>query len=214
MNKYIRWIKLGLFVLCLVPVAGLAWLYYNTTHGLEPDLGANPLEYLTHGTGTWTINFIMLTLCITPARKLLGMPWLIQMRKMLGLFAFFYGCLHFTCWLWFDKQFIWSDMGADILKRKFVTAGMVALALMLPLALTSTTWAIRKMGGKRWQALHRLIYVTGIAAVIHYIWLVKADLKAPLQYAAIVAVLLGYRVFEWARKRSAASANRPAPQAG
>ncbi len=204
--KRIGWIKFALFLLCLVPVARLAWRFYNTTHGLEPDLGANPLEFLTHSTGDWTINFILLTLAITPARKLLNQPWLIQLRKTLGNFAFFYGCLHFTTWLWFDKQFIWADMGADILKRKFVTAGMVALLLMLPLALTSTTWAIRKLGGKRWQALHRLIYITGIAAVIHYIWLVKADLKFPLEYAAILTVLLGYRVYEWAKKRNAASA--------
>lgn len=214
MTKYMGWIKTVVFLLCLVPVGGLAYLFYNTTHELEPNLGANPLEYLTHGTGDWTLYFILLTLAITPLRKVLNQPWLIQLRKMLGLFAFFYGCLHFTCWLWFDKQFVWSDMFADVLKRKFVTAGMLALLLMLPLAVTSTTWAIRKMGGKNWSALHRLVYITGIAAVVHYIWLVKADLTKPLEYTAILAVLLGYRVVEWAKKRASRSGQKAVPQAG
>ena len=200
--KNVRWIKLALFFICLIPVARLGLQFYHD------DLGANPLEFITHATGDWTIRFILITLAITPLRKLLKQPWLIQLRKMLGLYAFFYGTLHLFTYLWFDKQFVFADMLDDVLKRKFITAGMVAFVLMIPLALTSTTWAIRKLGGKRWQALHRLIYVTGIAAVIHYIWLVKADLRLPLMYAGILAVLLGYRVVEWAKKRVAAGKSK------
>ena len=203
--KNMRWIKLGVFVVCLLPLARLGWQLYNQLNGLPDDLGANPLEYLTHATGDWTIRFILLTLAVTPIRKLLKQPWLIQLRKMLGLYAFFYGFLHLMTYVWFDKQFDYHEMLVDVLKRKFITAGMLAFVLMIPLALTSTTWAIRKLGGKRWQALHRLIYVTGIAAVVHYIWLVKADLRLPLMYTGILVLLLGYRVYEWWGKRTAAT---------
>ena len=203
--KNIRWIKAVVLVALLVPLGLLAWRGYNTSQGLTPDLGANPLEFITHNTGDWTIRLVMITLAVTPVRKLLKQPWLIQLRKMFGLFAFFYGTLHLFTYLWFDKQFDFHEMFVHIVKRRFITMGMLAFALMIPLALTSTTWAIRKLGGKRWQALHRLIYVTGMAAVVHYIWLVKADLRYPLMYAGILAVLLGYRVVEWARKRASSA---------
>jgi len=197
-----RYFKPVLFLACLIPLARLAWL------GLHDGLGANPIEFITHSTGDWTLRFLLITLAITPLRKLTRQYWLIGWRRMLGLFAFFYGTLHLTTWLWLDKFFNPHEMLADIVKRRFITAGMTGFALMIPLALTSTRWAIRKLGGKRWQMLHRLIYASAAAGVIHYIWLVKADLRKPLEYALVLGVLLGYRVVVWlvARVKSLAPA--------
>ncbi|HEX9842704.1 MAG TPA: protein-methionine-sulfoxide reductase heme-binding subunit MsrQ, partial [bacterium] len=161
------------------------------------DLGANPIEVITHATGDWILRFLLITLAITPLRRLTRQPWLIRFRRMLGLFAFFYGCLHFTTYIWLDQFFDWANIVKDVQKRPFITAGFTGFVLMLPLAVTSTAWAVRKLGGKRWQWLHRLIYVSATAGVIHYIWLVKADLTLPLTYAAILAVLLLYRLAAW-----------------
>src|SRR5215831_128266 len=183
----VRWFKVVVFLACLGPLARLGWKAYS---GM---LGANPIEFITHSTGDWTLIFLLVTLAVTPLRKLTRQYWLISYRRMLGLFAFFYGCLHLTIWLVLDKSFDVHEMLVDIGKRKYITAGMTGFALMIPLALTSTKWSIRKLGGKRWQALHRLIYFSAIAGVIHYIWLVKADLKKPLEYAAVLGVLLVYR---------------------
>ena len=183
--------KISVFLACLAPAAWLAW------RGFHSDLGANPIEAITHFTGDCTLIFLLITLAISPLRRITRQFWLIRFRRMLGLYAFFYGSLHLMTWVWLDKFFEVHEMLADIAKRKFITAGMTAFALMIPLALTSTQWSIRKLGGKRWQALHRLIYVSAIVAVIHYIWLVKADLKKPLEYAAVLAILLGYRVGAW-----------------
>jgi sulfoxide reductase heme-binding subunit YedZ len=196
-----RYFKPAVFLACLAPLGMLVWRAFHA------DLGANPIEFITHATGDWTIRFLLITLAITPLRRLTRQYWLISWRRMLGLFAFFYGTLHLMTWLWLDKFFNLHEMGADIVKRRFITAGMTGLALMIPLAVTSTRWAIRKLGGKRWQALHRLIYASATAGVIHYIWLVKADLKKPLQYAAILGVLLGYRIAAWlvARTKKASS---------
>ena len=191
----IRWIKIPVFLVCLVPLGLLAWKGF---HGM---LGANPIEVITHATGDWTMRFLLITLAVTPLRKLLGTPSLIRFRRMFGLYAFFYGCLHFMTWLWLDKFFDWHEMWADILKRRFITVGMLGLLLLLPLAITSTAGWIRRLGGKNWQRLHRLIYVTAICGVIHYIWLVKADLRKPLQYAAILGVLLLYRAGAWLAPR-------------
>ena len=191
-----RYFKPVLFLACLAPLARLAW------RGFHADLGANPIEAITHGTGDWTLRFLLLTLSITPLRKITRQYWLINWRRMLGLFAFFYGTLHLMTWLWLDKFFDVHEMWADIVKRKFITAGMTAFALMIPLALTSTKWSIRKLGGKRWQALHRLIYFSAVVGVIHYIWLVKADLKKPLEYAALLGVLVLYRLVAWIASRS------------
>jgi sulfoxide reductase heme-binding subunit YedZ len=187
----LRYFKPVIFLTCLVPLAVLAW------RGFHRDLGANPIEKITHATGDWTMRFLLITLLITPLRRLTRQYWLIGLRRMFGLFAFFYGTLHLMTWLWLDKFFDVHEMLADIAKRRFITAGMTAFALMIPLALTSTKWAIRKLGGKRWQALHRLIYFSAAAGVIHYIWLVKADLKKPLQYGVILAVLMAYRLVAW-----------------
>ncbi len=193
-----RYFKPVLFLACLVPVARLAWL------GVHGGLGANPIEFITHSTGDWTLTFLLVTLSVTPLRKLTRQYWLISFRRMLGLFAFFYGVLHLMTYVWLDKFFDVHEMLHDIAKRKFITMGMTAFTLMIPLALTSTKWSIRRLG-KRWQMLHRLIYFSAAAGVIHYIWLVKADLKKPLEYAAVLGVMLVYRVVAWLVGRKATS---------
>ena len=165
--------------------------------GFQHSLGANPIEVITHSTGDWTIRFLLITLAVTPLRRLLNQAWLIRFRRMFGLFAFFYGSLHFLTYIWLDKFFDVHEMLADVLKRRFITVGLLGFLLLIPLALTSTAWSIRRLGGKRWQALHRLIYATAVLGVIHYLWLVKADRTKPLQYGAILGVLLGYRAVVW-----------------
>jgi len=191
-EKTIKALKVGAFLLSLGPLATLGWKAY------QGNLGANPIDVITRSTGRWTLTFLLITLSVTPVRKLAGMPWLIRFRRPLGLFAFFYGTLHLTTYVWLDKFFDVHEMLHDILKRRFITAGLTAFTLMLPLALTSTTWSIRRLGGKRWSALHRLIYFSAAAGVIHFIWLVKADLRRPLTYGAVLAVLLAYRMVVWA----------------
>ena len=193
MNRYFKPI---VFLACLVPLGRLAWL------GFHKGLGANPIEFITHSTGDWTLTFLLVTLSITPLRRLTRQYWLISFRRMLGLFAFFYGSLHLMTYVWLDKFFDVHEMLHDIAKRRFITAGMTAFTLMIPLALTSTKWSIRKLG-KRWQVLHRLIYFSATAGVIHYIWLVKADLKKPLEYAFVLAVLILYRIVAWLGSRAA-----------
>jgi len=185
--KATGWSKLVVFPVCLIPVA---YLGVGAYHG---DLGANPLEVITHTTGDWTIRFLLITLCVTPLRQLTKHYWMIQYRRMFGLFAFFYGTLHLTTYLWFDKFFSWPAILEDIGKRKFITVGFLGFVLMIPLAVTSTKGMIRRLG-KRWTAIHRLIYASAAAGVIHYYWLVKADHRLPLTYGAILAVLLAYRV--------------------
>jgi len=187
----LRYFKPVIFLACLAPLGSLAW------RGFHAQLGANPIEAITHGTGDWTLRFLLITLAVTPLRKLTRQYWLIGLRRMFGLFAFFYGTLHLMTYVWLDKFFDVHEMLADIAKRRYITAGMTAFALMIPLALTSTKWSIRKLGGKRWQALHRLIYFSAAAGVIHYIWLVKADLTKPLRYAAVLGGLLLYRLVAW-----------------
>ncbi|HEY6253730.1 MAG TPA: protein-methionine-sulfoxide reductase heme-binding subunit MsrQ [Candidatus Angelobacter sp.] len=191
-EKLIRTLKLLGFLLCLGPGAVLVW------KGFHDRLGANPVDVITRTTGRWTLTFLLVALSVTPLRKLLRMPWLIRFRRMLGLFAFFYGSLHLMTYVWLDKFFDFPMMFHDIAKRRFITAGLTAWTLMLPLALTSTSGWIRRLGGKRWQNLHRLIYFSAAAGVIHFIWLVKADLRRPLTYGAILAALLTYRVVVWA----------------
>jgi len=202
-----RWVKWIVFLAGLAPALWLAWQTWNS------NLTANPLEYITHFTGDWTIRLIVVTLAVTPLRKLLRLPDLIRFRRMIGLYAFFYGCLHFLTWLWLDKLFDIQEMLKDVAKRRFITAGMAALLSMLPLALTSTTGWIRRLGGKRWQRLHRLVYFTGVAAVVHYYWLVKSDIRLPLLYGALVALALGYRVVASLLARQRRPARKPAPSA-
>jgi methionine sulfoxide reductase heme-binding subunit len=191
----VRRFKPFVFLACLLPLARLGWKAYM---GL---LGANPIEVITHSTGDWTLLFLLITLAVTPLRRLSGQPWLIRYRRMFGLFAFFYVTLHFLTYIWLDKFFNVQDMLADIAKRKFITVGFTGFVLLIPLALTSTSGWIRRLGGKRWQALHRLIYAAAICGVIHYLWLVKADIRKPLQYGTVLAVLLGYRLVSWAVPR-------------
>jgi len=203
----LRITKVLIFLAALVPLERLAWKAFHD------GLGANPVEVITHSTGDWTLILILTTLSITPLRKLTKQYWLIGVRRMIGLFAFFYGCLHFTTYIWLDKSFDVHEMIKDVYKRPFITAGFTAFVLMIPLALTSTKGWIRRLG-KNWQRLHRLIYVTGIAAVIHYIWLVKADLRKPLQYAFVLGVLLLYRLVVWiseARRKMTPTARNPRP---
>jgi len=195
-ENLVRVLKVMVFVLCLGPVAVLTW------KGFHDLLGANPVDVITRTTGRWTLTFLLITLGITPLRRLTGMPWMIRFRRMVGLYAFFYGCLHLTTYVWLDKFFDVHEMLHDILKRRFITAGMTAWLLMLPLALTSTTGWIRRLGGKRWQKLHRLIYFSAAAGVIHFIWLVKADLRKPLTYGAVLVALLAYRTIMWAVARA------------
>ncbi len=204
-------LKVIVFLAALIPLARLGWKAYRDM------LGANPIEVITHSTGDWTLIFLLLTLSITPLRRLSGLHWLIRFRRMLGLFAFFYGGLHFTTYIWLDKFFDLHEMLADVAKRKFITVGFTAFILMIPLALTSTQGMIRRLG-KRWTMLHRLIYISAIAGVIHYWWLVKADVRKPAYYAAVLAVLLGYRFIETQRKKTISSRStitrRPEPVPG
>ncbi len=201
-----RWLKIPLFVLCLAPALLLVW------KALHQDLGPNPIEFITHATGDWTLRFLAITLAVTPLRRLLGLPDLIRFRRMLGLFAFFYGCLHFMTYLWLDKFFDFHEIAKDVWKRPFITAGFVGFVAMIPLALTSTAGWIRRLGGHRWQMLHRLIYVSACAGVIHYYWLVKSDVRLPLLYGSIVLLLLAERAVAAFRK-SAANRLRSAPVA-
>jgi methionine sulfoxide reductase heme-binding subunit len=188
-----RWIillKIVIWALCLSPVSLLAW---KATHDL---LGANPLSEITLTTGHWTLYLLLTTLAISPVRKITGLNWLIRFRRLMGLFAFVYGCLHLMTYLWFDKAFDVHEIVKDIYKRPFITAGMTAWLLMLPLALTSTGASIRWLGGKRWQKLHRLIYFSAIAGVVHFWWLVKRDLTRPEIMAAILTLLLAFRIID------------------
>jgi len=200
-----RWTKVLVFVACLAPLFWVCWRAYNQ------NLTANPIEYITHFTGDWTLRFLVITLAVTPLRKLLALPDLIRFRRMVGLYAFFYGFLHFITYIWLDKFFDLAEMLKDVVKRPYITAGFTAFLAMLPLAVTSTTGWIRRMGGKRWQMLHRLVYLSAVAGVIHYYWLVKSDIRQPALYGVLVGILLGYRAIVWARNRSPRPAvKRPA----
>jgi sulfoxide reductase heme-binding subunit YedZ len=186
-----KWAKVALFLLCLAPLFGLIW------RALHNHLTANPIEFITHVTGDWTMRLLIITLAVTPLRKILHQPQLIRFRRMLGLFAFFYACLHFGTWIGLDKFFDLAEMWKDVEKRRFITVGFTGFVLMIPLAITSTSGWIRRLGGKRWQMLHRAIYFSAIAGVIHYCWLVKSDLRKPLQYAFLVGILLAWRLGAW-----------------
>lgn len=191
----LRLSKIAIFLAALIPLGRLGW---KALHG---GLGANPIEFITHSTGDWTLILVLTTLSITPLRRLTRQYWLIAVRRMIGLFAFFYGTLHFLTYIWLDKFFDVHEMVKDIAKRPFITVGFSAFVLMIPLALTSTAASVRRLGGKNWQRLHRLIYLTGILGVVHYLWLVKADRHKPLEYGAALALLLLYRVLAWASER-------------
>jgi sulfoxide reductase heme-binding subunit YedZ len=189
---------------CFAPIPWLAWSLFNG------DLGANPIEALIRQLGVWGLRFILLSLAITPAARILRMPRLIRFRRTVGLFAFAYVLLHWTSYIGLDQIFDWGAIGKDILKRPFITIGMTSFVLLIPLAVTSTNAAIRKLGPVRWRRLHRLIYVIAPLGVLHYYMLVKADHRPPLIYAAILAVLLGWRIWGWARKANRKTESRRA----
>jgi len=203
-DGYMRTAKVVIFALCLAPLGLLLW------RGTHNGLGANPIEFITHATGDWTLRFLVLTLAVTPVRKLLGRPQLVRFRRMLGLFAFFYGCLHLVTYVWLDKFFDVAAMLEDVAKRRFITVGFTAFVLLVPLALTSTAGWIRRLGGRRWQALHRLIYVSAVAAVVHYYWLVKSDVRLPVFYGAVVGMLLLWRAIN-RRQAPPVRTTQPAP---
>lgn len=194
------------FLAALIPLALLA------LDGLQGNLGANPIEKITHQTGLGTLILLLATLSITPLRRITGIQWLIQYRRMIGLFAFFYGFLHFMTYVWLDQFFDIHSIINDVYKRPFITAGFTAFVLLIPLAITSTKGWIRRLG-KRWQFLHRLIYVSACAGVIHFIWLVKADLREPLIYATIFGALMVFRAWFWVEKRRRTSPQAPHPVA-
>ncbi|ABF40011.1 Ferric reductase-like transmembrane subunit [Candidatus Koribacter versatilis Ellin345] len=199
-------IKPLVFIACLMPVANMAF------GGFRAQLGANPIEAITHETGDWTMILIMTTLAITPLRRITGISELISFRRMIGLFAFFYGTLHFLTYIWLDKFFDMHEIVKDVYKRPFITAGFTAFVLMIPLALTSTKGWIRRLG-KKWTALHRLIYGTALAGVVHYIWLTKRDEAKPFMYAVILAALMLWRAWAWWEKRRKVSGARVAEAA-
>jgi methionine sulfoxide reductase heme-binding subunit len=189
-TQFIRFVgKPAVFLAALVPAALLV------RDGLAGDLGANPIDKITDVTGIWGLRFVLITLAVTPLRRFTGWNPLVRFRRMLGLFAFFYATLHFSTWLVLDQFFAWDFILADIAKRPFITVGFLAFVMMVPLALTSTAGWIRRLGGKRWNLLHRLIYITGVAAVLHYWWLVKVIETPQIVYAAIVTFLLAARIW-------------------
>ena len=186
-----RVVKPILFLLALLPLAYIVWAVVT-----DPDqLGANPINEVEHFTGRWALRFLALTLAITPLRKLLHVGELAKYRRMLGLFAFFYATVHLTTWVAVDMELDTGDMWHDVVKHKYITIGMAAWLMLLPLAITSTKGWIRRLGGRRWQRLHRLAYLAASAAIVHFVWAVKKDITEPLLYGAIIAALLGYRAW-------------------
>lgn len=191
----LSWLKPAVFLACLVPLAQLAFNAYTG------DLGANPIETITRFTGSWSLIILIASLAVTPLRRITGRNELIKLRRMLGLFAFFYAALHFATYMVLDLYFDFPAILKDILKRPYITVGFTALVLMIPLAVTSTAGMIRRLG-KRWQQLHYLVYVIAVLGVVHFYWLVKADISRPVQYGAVLALLLAYRlVVKWAPHR-------------
>lgn len=195
-------IKAAVFVLCLFPLGLLVW------RAIQGQLTANPIEFISHTTGWWTLTFLMITLSVTPLRRLLELPWLLRLRRMLGLYAFFYACLHFLTWLVLDQFFDWEAILKDIVKRPYITVGFTAFVLLLPLAATSTNAMVRRLGAKRWQALHRLVYVIATLGVVHFLWLVKKDIREPALFGVVLAVLLGVRVIYYLRRRAPSASSR------
>ena len=186
--KDTRFAQLAIFINSAVPLTLLAWDWYHHR------LGANPTEFATRTTGVLTLLFLILSLAVTPLRKSLGLPWMIKFRRLLGLYGFFYGCVHLLTYVWFDKFFGVGLIFEDIAKRPYITIGMASFLMLVPLALTSTKKSIKRLGGKRWNRIHSLVYVAAIGGVIHYYMLVKADTREPIMFGGVVAALLGYRV--------------------
>jgi sulfoxide reductase heme-binding subunit YedZ len=213
MNRILisKWAKVVVFLLCLAPLGIIAG------EGFTGGWGANPTQFLEHATGDWILRFLAMTLAVSPLRKIkiLGLTQLIRFRRMLGLFAFFYAFVHFSLYLGLDQLLDFRSVWLDIAKRPYITVGFTGFVLMIPLAITSTAGMVRRMGYRRWQMLHRLIYVSAVAGVIHFYWLVKSDVHLPLIYAGIMAVLLGWRLYAWysdrGRKPARGTPARKAP---
>ena len=192
-NKIIDRMKIGVFLLALVPLAKLGiGAYFDS-------LGANPIEKITRTTGYWTLTLLLISLTITPLRRFSGWLWLMRLRRMLGLFVFFYGSLHFLTYLVLDQFFDWVSIVNDVVKRPYITVGFPAFILLIPLAITSNNRMIKLLGGKRWLLLHRLVYLCAVGGVVHYWWLVKKDLTNPLTFALLLSLLLGIRLIYWLR---------------
>jgi len=191
--------KVAIFALALLPFARMVWLTVT-------DQLVEPLEFITRGTGDWVLYFLCITLAVTPLRRLSGWNWLLRLRRMLGLFAFFYACLHFLTFLWFDHFFDLAEMFRDVLKRPFITVGFIAFVLLVPLALTSTNAMIKRLGGKRWQWLHRLVYLVAPLGILHFWWMKagKNNFTEPIIFGLVVAVLLGARLY-WSRAKAVAA---------
>jgi len=181
-------IKAALFVLALLPAVRLVVAAFTG------GLGVNPIEFVTRSTGTWTLSLLLITLSVTPLRRITGWHWLVRLRRMLGLFAFFYACLHFLTYVWLDQFFDMAAIVRDVVKRPFITVGFAAFVLLIPLAATSTNAMIRRLGGKAWQRLHYLVYPIATLGVVHYWWLVKRDVTQPMLFAFGLAILLAFRI--------------------
>jgi len=194
-----RIVKPLLFGICLLPLVVL----------LFSDLGANPVEALTHATGDWALRFLLITLAINPLRRVSGWGDLVRLRRMLGLYAFFYACLHVVIYAGLDLGLQWERIWDDVLKRPYITVGFSVFVMLIPLALTSTNGMMRRLGGRRWRRLHRLVYPAAVGAVLHFLWLVKADLREPLMYFALLLLLFTARLLPWWRKRFALRATAP-----
>jgi len=204
MPKLNRWqiLKAAVFVACLLPTAWIGRALWLTVQGFDGGLSANPIKDVTEFTGLWTLRFLMITLAITPLRRITGLSSLIRFRRMLGLFTFFQGVLHWITYIWLDQFFMWGEIAKDIVKRPFITSGMLGFTLMIPLAITSTRKWIARLGGSRWQKIHRLIYISAVAGVVHYYFFVKSDIFYPLAYGLLVTVLLGFRGWHAIRTRT------------
>lgn len=207
-RKTRRALKVLVWGICLSPLGMLLYQFRSD------DLGANPISYVTNVLGDTTLRILLASLAMTPLRLMFGISWQMSLRRLLGLFAFFYAALHFTTWIAVDHFFAWPEMLADIRKRPYITVGFTALVLLMPLAATSTTRMVKRLGGRNWQRLHRLVYVIGILAILHFLWLAKKGRQEPFYYATVLALVLGIRLWDWARatvrkRRAAAERARP-----
>ncbi len=189
-------VRVGVFILALVPFVRMA------VHAMTGGLGTNPIEEVTHRTGWWTLAFLMLTLAVTPVRQLTGVGWLIKLRRMLGLYAFFYATLHFSIYVGIDQFFAFDYILEDIMDRPYITVGFTAFLMLIPLAATSTKKMVKRLGGRRWNRLHRLVYVAAAFGVLHFLWLVKADIGEPALFGGVLVTLLGYRLAAERLRRS------------
>ncbi len=208
--KKTPWLPRGLFLLALAPLLWGAWALGSDVFLGTRHLGSNPIKEIEHFTGKWALRFLVLSLAVTPAIRFTKQGWLIRYRRTWGLFAFFYACVHLCIYFILDVELSWADFVADIIKRKYITIGMTALLLMVPLALTSTKASIKRLGNRRWNSIHRLVFATVVLGNIHYWMSVKRDITEPALFGAIFAALLGYRLVRWQREQPAVVDDRKA----